>query len=248
MRRREEKKNTMLLTVIAVATLLVAVVGATFAYFSLSVSGTANTTATVTAGNLGQIELKGTDTTYALTVSALDMVKPSTDKTYYAIKSTDNESENEGTETGGVWKSTENTFTVATATLSDGAEDTNYTCPAKVTVKLSGKMATDATGKLKAGDAFLKITGLTGDGLGSNIDLSTILEDASKDTGKVYTGTFDAINKTQTTQNITASVWLVNKSDQESGDQSYLAGESLTITITAEGNGACTIASSGAGA
>lgn len=35
-----EKKNTVLLTVIAVATLLVAVVGATFAYFSASVEGT----------------------------------------------------------------------------------------------------------------------------------------------------------------------------------------------------------------
>ena len=33
------KGNTILLTVIAVATLLVAVVGATFAYFTASVSG-----------------------------------------------------------------------------------------------------------------------------------------------------------------------------------------------------------------
>lgn len=46
-----EKKNTILLTVIAVATLLVAVVGATFAYFTASVtnSGTeGNNTTTVT--------------------------------------------------------------------------------------------------------------------------------------------------------------------------------------------------------
>ena len=39
-----DKKNTMLLTVIAIATLLVAVVGATFAYFS--VTATNNATAT----------------------------------------------------------------------------------------------------------------------------------------------------------------------------------------------------------
>ena len=54
-----EKRNTLLLTVIAVATLLVAVVGATFAYFASS-SDTANTldldvttvksTASLTAG------------------------------------------------------------------------------------------------------------------------------------------------------------------------------------------------------
>ena len=39
-----DKKNTMLLTVIAVATLLVAVVGATFAYFSVTVGGSSTTT------------------------------------------------------------------------------------------------------------------------------------------------------------------------------------------------------------
>lgn len=50
-----ERKNTILLTVIAIATLLVAVVGATFAYFTASVStnegngGTGTTTATTRA-------------------------------------------------------------------------------------------------------------------------------------------------------------------------------------------------------
>ena len=39
-----EKKNMVLLTIIAVATLLVAVVGATFAYFTAAVGGTGNTT------------------------------------------------------------------------------------------------------------------------------------------------------------------------------------------------------------
>ena len=40
-----EKKNTLLLTVIAVATLLVAVVGATFAYFGSFTTDTTNTAA-----------------------------------------------------------------------------------------------------------------------------------------------------------------------------------------------------------
>lgn len=49
-----EKKNTILLTVIAVATLLVAVVGATFAYFTASVTTTndANKTTTVKTSTL----------------------------------------------------------------------------------------------------------------------------------------------------------------------------------------------------
>ena len=42
-----EKKNTVLLTVIAVATLLVAVVGATFAYFTASNSSTGNAAETL---------------------------------------------------------------------------------------------------------------------------------------------------------------------------------------------------------
>ena len=46
-----EKRNTVLLTVIAIATLLVAVVGATFAYFSADISGN-NGSVTVT-GNRG---------------------------------------------------------------------------------------------------------------------------------------------------------------------------------------------------
>ena len=44
----ENRKNTILLTVIAVATLLVAVVGATFAYFTAQGGGTATTPITVT--------------------------------------------------------------------------------------------------------------------------------------------------------------------------------------------------------
>lgn len=43
-----ERKNTLLLTVIAVATLLVAVVGATFAYFTAQGGGDASTSITVT--------------------------------------------------------------------------------------------------------------------------------------------------------------------------------------------------------
>jgi hypothetical protein len=43
-----EKKNTILLTVIAIATLLVAVVGATFAYFTASITTTNDDNATTT--------------------------------------------------------------------------------------------------------------------------------------------------------------------------------------------------------
>ena len=53
-----EKKNTILLTVIAVATLLVAVVGATFAYFTASTNaGTAGNTNTATTATTGTVSI-----------------------------------------------------------------------------------------------------------------------------------------------------------------------------------------------
>ncbi len=48
-----EKKNTILLTVIAVATLLVAVVGATFAYFTAQGGTTSQANVTVSTGTAG---------------------------------------------------------------------------------------------------------------------------------------------------------------------------------------------------
>ena len=50
----DNKKNTILLTVIAVATLLVAVVGATFAYFTAQGGSTVTKNITVTTGEAGQ--------------------------------------------------------------------------------------------------------------------------------------------------------------------------------------------------
>ena len=53
---KDNKGTTILLTVIGIATLLVAVVGATFAYFTAQVTGNDDTTdVTVTAANLGTV-------------------------------------------------------------------------------------------------------------------------------------------------------------------------------------------------
>ena len=58
-----EKKNMVLLTVIAVATLLVAVVGATFAYFTATVNTTGEETSTqVTTTKLATVTYKTGDT------------------------------------------------------------------------------------------------------------------------------------------------------------------------------------------
>lgn len=69
-----EKRNTLLLTVIAVATLLVAVVGATFAYFAnnANVNNVANLTATTASSSSAFIS---TGSTIVMNVTAANMVQ-----------------------------------------------------------------------------------------------------------------------------------------------------------------------------
>lgn len=59
-----EKRNSIVLTVIAVATLLVAVVGATFAYFTASVGGSAsdaNSTSTINTATIASVVFSNAD-------------------------------------------------------------------------------------------------------------------------------------------------------------------------------------------
>ena len=60
-RQRQEKGNTVLLTVIGVATLLVALVGATFAYFTATVNNNRNQSVTITTATGAQLQYTTTD-------------------------------------------------------------------------------------------------------------------------------------------------------------------------------------------
>ena len=69
-----DKKNTMLLTVIAVATLFVAVVGATFAYFSISgINNTKPNVLQASMGTLGTVTLKSPNTSFKINLSGNEM-------------------------------------------------------------------------------------------------------------------------------------------------------------------------------
>ena len=81
----EHKGQTIFLSIIGIATLLVAIVGATFAWFSISVTGNENPSdIVITSGNLGQVSftdgtaidignlMPGTFTTKTFTVSQTD--------------------------------------------------------------------------------------------------------------------------------------------------------------------------------
>ena len=67
-----EKKNTLLVTVIAVATLLVAVVGATFAYFNATATGTNQSTVTVTTKSIDTVST--TASALTLDINLTDML------------------------------------------------------------------------------------------------------------------------------------------------------------------------------
>lgn len=76
-----EKKNTMLLTIIAVATLLVAVVGATFAYFTATSSGNAASNVDVTTETVSSIVVDAQDDV-TLEVTAAQMAEAVEGTTY----------------------------------------------------------------------------------------------------------------------------------------------------------------------
>lgn len=81
----EKNKNTLLLTVIAIATLLVAVIGATFAYFTAQLGGSEDSsTVIVTAANL-YIDYEGGTAT--LVSNADTRVEPSKEEVPFITKS-----------------------------------------------------------------------------------------------------------------------------------------------------------------
>ena len=144
-----DKKNTMLLTVIAIATLLVAVVGATFAYFSISADATGVTTTNVNgqATSTGAITMVTETENLYLKLSAAEMSQTAageSGKIYYATTTattpemTHNYLEDQAAAT----------FDLVTFKLASG--ETKYDCTYKYTVKIttSGVNTSAITGDL----------------------------------------------------------------------------------------------------
>lgn len=123
-----ERKNTMLLTVIAVATLLVAVVGATFAYYSVQ-SGANNSTTAIntTTGKAATVTYTAGTSQLYLNVRAAQM-SVDTQGTYYA-QATDIDA-----------SSTSTDYTLGTFTVT-GAGDTDvHECTFDWSLQTSGTL------------------------------------------------------------------------------------------------------------
>ena len=116
-----EKKNTILLTAIAVGTLLVVVVGATYAYFAVSSSDSENTTVDANVEGVGSVALSG-GAEITKTISAADMAKSKAPSTYDL----------------GV-------ANIATATLTDTVGTATYYCEFTLTVTNGSNMTTNGS-------------------------------------------------------------------------------------------------------
>lgn len=156
-----EKKNTMLLTVIAVATLLVAVVGATFAYYSVTGNTeSATRTVTTTTPKLGSVSLTDSDKNLYLKISGDQMANTAdARKTYYH-----QESDTYADTNSNRWTK------VANIVAQGGENDTTYSCKFNYTVVTDGTMTTakqtenPEVNALTAADATIQLRATRVDG------------------------------------------------------------------------------------
>ena len=199
-----DKKNTMLLSVIAVATLLVAVVGATFAYFTAT-SNTNGTTAGVTAttGTLSTVNLNGSAKTLKIDTVVGDFAYTDTDREpYYATTTTGYASEAQNHVLGQV------------SVAGDGKFNCTYS------IKVTG---TNVPADMIAADGKVVVTGsgITGGTL--NIaDLTT--------TGTTINGSFTGLTKASS-DTITVDAYLVNTSQPQNYLQGLTGDSALKIDV-----------------
>ena len=230
-----DKKNTMLLTVIAVATLLVAVVGATFAFFAIGATAENNAKTTITGSTekvvAGAIALKGTST-LQLSLTAEDMSAANKGYYFYAGDGkTDKGSSNEAGD-----ESSSHKVDVGTVTLGhDGTEGVKYKCTANYTIKIDN---TDIT-FVDTDDAVLTLYNdgndvvVSGDGFQNatttGIKLSELVSAA--DTGISGKVEFNLTSSSaDVTKKLQAALRIKNSEEEQ---QKNLADKKFNITIEA---------------
>ena len=224
-----DKKNTMLLTVIAVATLLVAVVGATFAFFAVTGNDTTTgATVTSTTDEIGNVAIATTNAEMHIDTTAADFAESLATKEMWAKVGASAPVRSD-------YNDTETPITAFTLTAT-GASTVHYVCTVGVTA------TTTATARTTTNPAT--VVSLEAD------EYSVRLKSGAADTGLlnvVSPSTNMSISKTftihlngGTTQTIDASAKLVNTTLNQSGHlsnasiQTALAVSSFTCTTEAD--------------
>jgi len=208
-----DKKNTMLLTVIAVATLLVAVVGATFAYFTAS--NTNDNQTTVVTGQtttIAAVGLSNPTPSLYISLTATEMAQATNAyKPYWATTEP-----NVAGEANYAESATQRTVAIA-AVGEDGDANAKYTCTANVNVVVSGGMA----GELEKGWAYIQFGGKLTD----KVDLADVY--AATDNKWTKEVEFN-LDSTTTSEEVTAAVAIENLD----ADQTDIAGKALNVTFS----------------
>ncbi len=207
----ENRKKILIGSIIGVVTLVIAVVGATYAFFSLNVSGdTTNTNVDIETGNADVVTIEQGINAMHINLAVSDMAKDNPNKAYYATNTDDNYKLNEG----------DGTLTFATIT---GTNKEASDCTAKVTITMD--TSDDSMGKaLQKGDTILYIvSGETEE----TVDLYDLL---TEELPASVTKEIEVELNVSESNSATIQGYL--KVNNTGSDQSYLAGKTLNITIT----------------
>ena len=181
--RTGNKSKQLVLTAIAVVTLLTAVVGATFAYFTFTSTISSGTnTITSTTGTVGNVTLTATTAAMHITTAAAQFAESAKGTTYYA------------TSTAANYVGSAETNVINTLQAGTGADGNIYECTYSLAVVTTGLPS-----GLTAGDYVVTISGVST----INLDMATAANASKTYTVKRYlSGT--------TAKTISASAKLVN--------------------------------------
>lgn len=198
-----DAKKVLIPAIIAVVTLVILTVGATYAYFSVSSTSSGYTTRTVNAQapDIGSVALtSGTNLTMNLTAS--QMMLPANETTYYASSS--------GTTT------TATTENIGTAKVTGSG---TFTCNYTLTVSASGTKNMYDTFQSMSNKSTGQIV-LTVNGTSYDFNTASLFP-------KTINGTMTGLTSSAS-QNITAQLKLVNS---KTIDQTALAGTDITLSF-----------------
>ena len=213
-----KKNNAMALTIIAVVTLLTAVVGATFAYFTFSATISSGTnTITATTGSVGNVTLTATNPAMHITTTAVDF-KQGTPGTYWATITN-----------GTAYQTTEETDVINTLAVTGGDSATVYQCTYTLGVVTTGL---PASGMAASGEYVVYISG---------IGASTITLDMGTTANRSKSYTVVRYITGSTSATLSASAKLVNTSSE----QDYLQDKTIVTTFTSSSLSCETVASAG---
>ena len=217
------KKGSIVLSVIAIAVLLAAVIGASYAYFSVTGENTSATTnINVFTPNIGLVGTTGSKT-LTLNVSAKQMTLANQGKKYYAVENTSSSSDN----------STAPDITLATMTVNGGDTKYSYSCTGTLTITLNG----DIKNVLASNSLYFEVknsNGITIQDLTSPLDLATLKTSGtvSKTFSYTLTGATGSNSKSLVGNVYFQNAGLGSNSSIANADQSAMAGKNISVTIT----------------